>query len=371
MSAQHGFFHDVESALKCPTCSVPLFKPGVVFCHLCNRSLASMGHNLRESTRDKVVQDARVDSYPGVQEDAEDGTYSPNNTRNGFGVDDDEMVGDEPNSIQKSHTASKSDKKAKKLKEDSNPKMIPTNEYKRTPVWPNRKNGTVGMTPFMKFDGSEPLLDPERPENVKAIEDLGERFRFNDDFDPTIFYDEALDKKELVTKFIAYMKYLMARKGYKVGMKANGHIRGDGAAYKYPGCYMARLMQHDEFNTAHDFVEQRRESALRITRDYAEKTAPGTSYKKRLFENATEMQQEAHIVKLQGNEMHGFDDISKVFGERIAEWKGQLTSEGEEGGEEEGEEEGEEQGEEQGEEEDSASPCKKPRLGHNEYAGEE
>eukprot|EP00966_Prymnesium_polylepis_P191370 4435192-Prymnesium_polylepis.1 len=65
-----------------------------------------MGHNLRESTRDKVVQDARVDSYPGVQEDAEDGTYSPNNTRNGFGVDDDEMVGDEPNSIQKSHTAS-------------------------------------------------------------------------------------------------------------------------------------------------------------------------------------------------------------------------------------------------------------------------
>eukprot|EP00966_Prymnesium_polylepis_P216471 5011426-Prymnesium_polylepis.1 len=173
--------------------------------------------------------------------------------------------------------------------------MIPTNEYRRTPVWKNRKNGTVGMTPFMKFDGSEPRLDPQRPENVKAIEDLEGRFRFNDDFDPTIFYNKALDKKELVTQFIAYMKYLMARKGYKVGMKANGYIRGDGAAYKYPGCYMARLMQHAKFNTAHDFVEERRESALRITRAYAEKTAPGTSYKKRFFENATEMQQEAHI----------------------------------------------------------------------------
>eukprot|EP00966_Prymnesium_polylepis_P207559 4807946-Prymnesium_polylepis.1 len=166
------------------------------------------------------------------------------------------MVGDESPSIQKSHTASKSDKKANKLKEDSKPKMIPTNKYKKTAVWKNRKDGTVGKRPYMKFDGSEPQLDPDRPENVKAMEDLEEKFGFNDDFDPTVFCDEDVDKENLVKEFIPYMKYLMAKKGYKVGLKPNGGIRGDGAAYKYPGCYMARLMQSDWFNTANDFVEE-------------------------------------------------------------------------------------------------------------------
>jgi hypothetical protein len=339
MSASHGFFNfDFDSLPQCPACSAPVFTVDAEFCFNCDRQLSSVEHNLRETTRDKVVQDMRVDSNPGVLDDEEDGDWSYSNQRNGFGVDEDDgMVGDESPSMRKSPSVVEPKRKKSKKSADDKVKAVPTNAWRKVPVWKKRKDGTVGNRPFQKFDGSEPELDPTRPENVKAIADLEEKHGFSDDYDPTTLLDEDMDKEEMIELTVAYMKYLMCKKGYKVGLKPNGGIRGDGAAYKY-STYTRRLFGTDWFNTAADFVSERRRWALCITRAYAEETAPGTSHKGRKFEEANDKQKEAHIVKLQNNEMHGFDDFSKVFGEKLEEWEARMSEENAEEGEEEEEE---------------------------------